>query len=195
MKFKLLFVLPLVILGIQAYGQQAVWSATGGLNFGKWKFDHKSDYNHARTGILLGATVDIAVQDEWSVESGLQYAMFGTHLKKHYEEATYKANYLVIPMLARYTFPIGISVHAGPEIGCLVSAHSILDGDGYNFKDEMKSFDLFLAIGAMYTLENGLSVGFRIHRGLTNVEDGASTSIHNRGVSLIAAYPISNIMK
>jgi hypothetical protein len=51
-----------------------------------------------------------------------------------------------------------------------------------------KKTDIFLVIGGEYTLENGLSLGLRIHHGLTNVEDGASTTIHNRAVTIMASY-------
>jgi len=195
MKLTLLFLLAFFGLAVQGNSQQPVINATGGFNMAKWRFDEKSNSNHAKAGILFGVSVDIPFREELSFETGLQYAMFGTRLKNDYEEATYKANYILLPMLARYHFSNGISLHAGPELGFLVSAKSVLDGDHYDFKDDMKSMDVFLVFGAGYTLKNELTLGLRIHHGLTNVEDGASTTIHNRSVSVIATYPIKNFIK
>jgi len=194
MKFKLLFLLPLFGMSLNGYSQQPVISATGGLNFGKWKLDEKSSHNHSRPGIILGVAVELPVQEALSLQSGLQYAMFGSHFKYNNEESTYKTNYLLMPLLGKYKFQHGISVHAGPELGFLMSAKSNLDGDHYDFKDDMKAFDVFFVLGAEYTLNNGLSVGFRIHHGLTNVENGADTSIHNRGFSLMVTYPLNELL-
>ena len=195
MKFKLLFLLPLFGMNLNGYSQQPVISVAGGLNFGKWKLDEKSDHNHSRAGILLGVAVELPVQEALSLQSGLQYAMFGSNFKYNQEESTYKTNYLLMPLLGKYKFQNGISIHAGPELGFLMSAKSNLDGDHYDFRDEMKPFDIFLALGAEYTLKSGLSLGFRIHHGLTNVENGADTSIHNRGFSLMASYPLSELLQ
>jgi len=195
MKLKLLFLLPLLGLAVQGYSQQPVISATGGFNFSKWKLEEKSNSNKTKPGIMLGASVDFPVQDEIAVQTGLQIAMFGSKFKNKYEEATYKTTYLLLPLLGKYNFGHGISAHAGPEIGFLMGANSVLDGDHYNFKDEMKKTDIFLVIGGDYTLDNGLSLGLRIHHGLTNVEDGASTTIHNRAVSIMASYPINGLIK
>lgn len=195
MKLKLLFLLPLLGLAVQGFSQEPVISITGGFNIAKWKFDEKIKANQSKLGILFGATVEIPVEDAFSAETGLQIGMFGTHLENNYEEATYKTTYLLLPMLGKYNFGHGISVHAGPEIGFLMGANSVLDGDHYNFKDEMKKTDLFLVLGGAYTLESGLSLGLRIHHGLTNVEDGASSTLHNRAVTIMASYPINNLIK
>jgi hypothetical protein len=194
MNFKLLFLLPLIGMSLKGYSQQPVISLTGGLNFGKWKLDEKSNFNHSRVGILLGVAVELEVQEALSLQSGLQYTMFGTHFKYNNDESIYKTNYLLMPLLGKYKFENGISIHAGPEIGFLMSAKSVLDGDHYDFQDDMKPFDVFFALGAEYALKSGLSFGFRIHHGLTNVENGADTAIHNRGFSLMASYPLSELL-
>lgn len=195
MKLKLLFLLPFFGLAVQGYSQQPVISVTGGFNFAKWKFDEKIKANQSKLGILFGASVDIPVQDEFSAQTGLQIGMFGTHLENSFEEATYKTTYLLIPMLGKYHFGHGISAHAGPEIGFLMGANSVLDGDHYNFKDDMKKTDILLVLGGEYEFENGLSLGLRIHHGLTNVENYGNNTLHNRAVTVMASYPINNFIK
>jgi hypothetical protein len=195
MKLKLLKLLPFLFMAVQGFSQQTIISAIGGFNFAKWQFDEKIKSNHSKLGVLFGASVDIPVQDELSAETGLQIGMFGTHLKNDFEEATYKTTYLLIPILAKYHFDNGISVHAGPEMGFLMSANSVLDGDHYSFKDDMKKTDIFLVIGGAYTLENGLTLGLRLHHGLTNVEDYGSNTLHNRAVTVMASYPLNSLIQ
>ena len=62
-----------------------------------------------------------------------------------------------------------ISVHAGPQFGILVSAKEDEDGDKEDIKDDFKTTDFGLALGAEADLPANFGVGLRYVFGLTNV--------------------------
>jgi hypothetical protein len=61
------------------------------------------------------------------------------------------------------------SVHAGPQFGILVSAKEEFDGDKPDIKEDFKTTDIGLALGAEADLPVNVGVGIRYIIGLTNV--------------------------
>ncbi len=172
-------------------------SVTGGFNIARWKLGYKSTSfeNKARLGLFGGVQAEFPFLRQITFQGEIMLAQFGANFKDGNEYAHYKTSYLLLPFLVKYHFDHGITVMAGPQIGLLLSAHSDIDGETRNFKEDMKKGDLFLVLGATYKLKSGLALGFRINHGLTNVEHGASTSLHNRGFMLTAEYRFRQSLK
>ena len=85
---------------------------------------------------------------------------------------TLALNYITVPVLVRYNFTELFSVHAGPQIGVLMSAKAKADGgDDEDMKDMMKSTDIGVAIGVGIDLPMGLNFGARFVKGFSNVLD------------------------
>ena len=115
------------------------------------------------------------------------------------KDATYdykiNTNYVNIPVLVRYNINDMFSVHAGPQFGILVSAKEEFDGDKDDIKDDFKTMDVGLAIGAEANLPvANLGVGLRYIIGLTNVlsEDGSfdDTELKNGVFQIYVTYTI-----
>lgn len=78
-------------------------------------------------------------------------------------------NYVSVPILVRYDINDMFSVHAGPQIGILMSAKEEYNGDKEDIKDDFKTTDIGLALGAEANLPLNLGVGVRYVFGITNV--------------------------
>ncbi|MDQ2655812.1 MAG: PorT family protein, partial [Bacteroidota bacterium] len=78
-----------------------------------------------------------------------------------------KANYLSIPIMIQYNPVPVFNIHAGPQIGFLLSAKA----DDEDIKDQYKGLDLGLGFGAGVNLPMGLGITARYVMGLANIMD------------------------
>jgi hypothetical protein len=84
---------------------------------------------------------------------------------------TFSVNYITVPVLLRYNFTEVFSIHAGPQIGILMSAKAKMDGEEEDVKDMLKTTDIGAAVGLGIDLPMGLNFGFRFVKGFTNIVD------------------------
>jgi len=89
-------------------------------------------------------------------------------------------NYINVPVLVKYSLPVGVFFQTGPQIGFLTSAKDKADGgESVNVKDAFKSTDFSWALGAGYLIpEVNLGFDVRYNLGLTKLGktvDGASS--------------------
>jgi hypothetical protein len=80
--------------------------------------------------------------------------------------------YLNLPIMARYNLGYNFNVHAGIQLGFLLSAKSKFnDGFTDNVKDQKKTFDFGLPIGVGYEFwDRKLSAGLRYIIPISNTE-------------------------
>lgn len=111
-----------------------------------------------------------------SYATELQYSMQGGKVKAYGEYMRTYAQYLNIPLLIRYEFIPGVSVHGGPQIGflmCMKSDYHPVTKEPYDQQTYTKAYkktDFGLALGAGY--ESGKWVfDARYYLGLANIAD------------------------
>ena len=195
MKKHLIALLGVIILSTPTFSQQTTYGFKFGFNAAKWGIGEPTATfeNKFRIGLITGFNADIPVSGPVTVQSELVYAMFGSQFSQQDEFAKYKVNYMLLPVMAKYNLDNGMSFLAGPQLGLLVSAKSNLDGEKYDFKDDMKKTDIFFVFGAEYAMHNGIALGFRYQHGLMNTEKDAEVPfIKNRGISLTATYKLKH---
>jgi opacity protein-like surface antigen len=117
----------------------------------------------ANGGFYIGGLVDFAVSENFHVQPELLYSIEGA------KDA--KLNYLRIPIMAKYYIMEGLNLQAGPEV-------AFKAGGDDGIKDQAKSLDYGLGIGAAYELESGLMFDARYNLGLANISD-AGGSVKN----------------
>jgi len=100
--------------------------------------------------------------------------------------------YLNVPLTGRYTTGNGLFFAAGVQPGFLLSAKDKEDGDSYDYRDYIKTFDLGIPLEAGYTFSNNFGVAFKFIPGVTNVNKGeyANYSDHNINFALKVFYTI-----
>ena len=168
-----------------------------------------------KPGFHLGGIVSYNEFLPVSLEAGLFFSMKGCKYDGEYADyesgtgATYNLvrikdlRYIDIPLLARYYINENLSVFAGPELAFLLSAKMRDKPEGgetevTDVKDEYKGFDFLLALGAAYTLNNGVHIQLQYDHGLSNISDyghgGQSYyTLKNRVIKLSVGIMLSKI--
>ena len=101
------------------------------------------------TGFNLGATMNISINDRFSIQPELFFSQQGYRADREIEnlEATtvQTLNYIKVPVLARYTFGEGdlrAYVNLGPYLGFMVGGRERVDIDGREVSEEEIDFDI-----------------------------------------------------
>ena len=130
------------------------------------------DYNFDTKAIVSfhgGVFVVWMFNEHLGIQPELLLSMQGSKEKDDTYDYKIITNYVNIPLLVRYNINDMFSVHAGPQFGILISAKEEYDGDKQDIKDDFKTTDIGLALGAEADLPINLGVGLRYIIGLTNV--------------------------
>jgi len=144
----------------------------------------------SRTSFHIGGMAEVMLNDEFAVQPELLYSSQGAKL----DDGTLAFNYLNLPIMGKYFVSDEFTIEAGPQFGYLLSAKLKYDSEdnggggttvdetvGRNakinqaamaetedVKDDVKSFDYGLNVGASYILENGINISLRYYLGLAN---------------------------
>lgn len=124
-----------------------------------------------KAGIVAGVEAAYQVADRWAVSAGALYSMQGYKWAGH-ENGKTNMDYINIPILANFYIIKGLAVKAGIQPGVLVSAKSKpKHGSSHDIKDNCKSFDFSVPVGASYEFHNFIAE-LRYNAGLTKVFKG-----------------------
>ncbi|MEQ8927532.1 MAG: porin family protein [Fulvivirga sp.] len=183
---KKITILSLFVLGaIYSVNAQVTVGAKAGLNFANVDTEGSTD---ARTAFHFGGFGVIMFSDNLGLQPELLYSAQG--FEQDFSGSTFEAkiNYLNVPLLVRYNINEMISLHAGPQLGFLLSAE---DEDGNEFDDNLKGTDLSFSIGGQVDLPAGFVGGVRYNLGLSDINDfdGASES-KNRVFQLYVGWKL-----
>lgn len=196
---KMLLLSAVMLLGISTVSlSQMKYGVKAGLVSANqnWDAGGFSISPDAKMGAALGVFVKFEVSEKFAVQPELLYVMKGAKLDAGIfdEEMTgdmkLKANYLSIPVIAKYYFG-GFNIQAGPTFDFLMSANSEYDGEDEDIKDELKGMDLGLAFGAGYDLPAGIGFDLRYIIGLSDIngsDDMEGVEIKNKCLMITLSY-------
>ncbi len=170
----------MMLMSIGAFAQnevgQITLKPTVGLNIATMT---KFDYKKTRPGVIAGVEAEYGVAEKFGVTAGLFYSMQG--VKQDWSEsesvanvvvsggakATYKLDYLNIPILAQYYVIPGLAVKAGIQPGFCISKKYDAEGNvtiaGQNIfsesekgkiEDGIKSFQFAIPVGLSYEYQS-----------------------------------------
>jgi hypothetical protein len=128
-----------------------------------------------RTGFAGGGLVNIGLGETFSVQPEVLYSMEGSVYKADGETATYKTDYINVPVLLQYNNPSGFYAETGPQVGFLMSAKGSYGGVSVDIKDSFKKINFSWGLGAGYKLSNGLGIGARYNLGLANIASNSDS--------------------
>ncbi|MCO5240417.1 MAG: PorT family protein [Chitinophagaceae bacterium] len=167
---------------------QVKFGIKAGVNFSTLSGDDAKIENLSpkfRIGIAGGGLVNIGLNEMFSLQPELLYSMEGCTYKQSGEKATYKTDYVNIPVLIQYNNPSGFYAETGPQIGFLTSAKIGYNGNSVDIKDGFKTINFSWGLGAGYKLSNGLGIGARYNLGITKIADsGANIKVGGFHVGL-----------
>jgi hypothetical protein len=187
---KILFILVTVFTFSFVNAQDMSFGIKAGLNYGANKTSD-SDFNDQFDPILVfhfGAYGEFSLSDKFSLQPELLYTTSGADFKSYStiggeitSDLKYRLNYLNIPITAKYYVVDNLSLEVGPYIGFLLSATEdgslksgdivLLEADKIDKKENYKSTDFGMGLGAGYKLDNGLSFSLRYNLSLMDIND------------------------
>lgn len=173
-----------------AQGPEVKFGAKAGLNLANMSGD--DDDSSIKIGFHVGGMAEIGLTDKLAVQPELLYSGQGAK----FPNGKLALNYLALPVLVKYGLAENFSLEAGPQFGFLLSAKSKTDIDDApgmvdafddgevtvyaaqtrtnDLKDNFKSFDLGVALGANYRLNNAINLNARYIMGLSNTPKDSS---------------------
>lgn len=192
---KLLLLAVFTVVGFAStQAQEVKFGVKAGVNFATIVGDDVEEAD-MKTGLHIGGFAEIMLSERFSLQPELLYSMKGA--KSEYSETvtvmgqtytaeekeTLKLNYISLPIMAKFYISDAFTVHAGPQIGLLVSAEGEYEqtytengvtetmSATADVKDQLSSLDFGLALGLGYQLDMGLFFDARYNLGLSNIND------------------------
>jgi opacity protein-like surface antigen len=163
---KIVLLAAAFVVSVSAVSAQDFqWGAKAGLNLANIS---DVDDSKMRPGFHAGVFAEKVISPFFGVQAELLYSQMGMKSKVAGETNTSKADYLVLPVLAKLYVLEGLSVDLGPQFGYMISA-KINDKKVYDDVD--KKFDVSAAMGLSYKICDRFDVSARYNLGLTSVED------------------------
>ena len=174
----------IIIIGIgvfsQAHAQMPQFGIKAGLNLSNMSVDGADDSN-ILPGFHVGAFTSVPIgTSAFSVQPELLYSTKG--MKAEYTEsvtgeATYRLNYIDIPVYLVYNLARDFNFHAGPYVGFLLNAHTEFDSEVVDFleitsedEDYFNSITVGLSAGLGFSLMK-FDLGFNYSFGFIPVAD------------------------
>jgi hypothetical protein len=155
-------------------------------------------YTDNKIGMYGGVAVGIPLKKAFSLQTELYYSQQGGKLDVMMtddmgrdlgrEKIAYNLNYINLPVLVRYQFPVGFFAETGLQAGLRVSARVKGSTISANAKDAYESFDLSWPVSIGYQLKNGFGANLRYNLGLTNVLKSDLSKPHNSVAQLGIFY-------
>ena len=180
---KLALVLFVGLSFTTAANAQLAFGVKAGANFSSIS---GSDAQGAKTlvGFNGGAYLGLGLGHGLSLQPELVYSLQGYKADDgNGGTATQTENYLNIPVLLKYRFPMGLFIETGPQLGFLMSAKGKEGGVSVSDKDFFKSTDVSWALGAGFHIPTTkLAVDARYNFGLTSIaadQSGQSFTVKN----------------
>ncbi len=153
-----------------------------GLSLANWSGASIDEEFTSRTGFAAGVYLGLKISEGFSLQPEILYVQKGTKIADSDSKVVFRADYLEIPILAKYAFSLSpdvrIFVFAGPAIALKVSGKLFVEVDDFSDSydlEELKSTDIGLAFGGGIEIPLGalrLSADLRYTLGLTNIYEG-----------------------
>lgn len=198
-KFTVFFVaLAVSTFSFSAFGQGApkpIFGAKGGLNFAN--ITGESD-NKMKTAFHAGVYSEVFFDYFLMAQAELLVSYQG-HAPVDDTAFASSLNlwYINLPIMARYNLGYNLNVHAGIQLGFLLSAKIKVNEDGvdpFNVKDQTKGFDFGLPIGVGYEFwDRKMAVTARYIIPISNISQDAALTRKNSVIQLSLGFKLMTV--
>ncbi|WP_221412604.1 porin family protein [Fulvivirga lutimaris] len=181
---QLLILACLITLSFKPILAQYNYGIKGGLNLTNNVVNQQSTINDSKykPGIHFGFFASADVTENIDLQAELLYSGKGYRFVEtaFSESGNLRLNYLNLPLLVGYKATDVIRLSIGPEMGYLISATTKFGSDKIDVGDKWDNkFDIGIAAGLDYTLNEKIFTGIRYSHGLTSVIRNAYISDNN----------------
>lgn len=187
---KLFLVVILAAITFGASAQGFSWGIKAGMNISNIGGKDTED-NKNKIGYFAGLAAEYAFSDKWSIAPEVIYSAQGLKMKENDVTATFKGDYINIPIFAKYYITEKWSVGLGPQFAFNVSAKVKAKVEGVTATEKIdsdlyNSFDFGMGIATSYKITDHLYVDARYNYGFTKVIKEAKN--YNRVFQLGVGY-------
>jgi hypothetical protein len=190
--------LVLVLSGVSQ--AQVGFGVKGGVNFANVGGTDAPPNSKTLTGFAAGGYLEISLPLLFTIQPEILYSQKGTTYDENFfgtnVKLTAKLNYLEIPVLVKYSFPVPVvkpSLYAGPAMGILLSAKATAEAAGQSQEEDIKSettsTDFGLVVGASANIAI-ITVDVRYTLGLTSLDKNGTTKGYNRVFGIMIGIPL-----
>lgn len=206
---KKITILSLVFITLLSIQTQAQISIVPKLGYNITSFDTNNDAASATSGFQLGAMLDYAVSDHFSIQPSLMFSRKGAKFKNdvtannginEIEKTVVRISYLEIPVLATVKGTLeGVKVYAGvgPYAGVAIGGkNDATFEDGTSVETDLeigagtaqiKTWDLGFRFGAGVEIYN-LQIGVDYDLGLRNLSNDQNLNNKSRTFGITVGY-------
>lgn len=140
-------------------------------------------------GFMAGVeTRIISFSNQAFIRGGLGFSLQGAGYEESTVSGSVRLSYLNLPVLFTYKGKGKIFGEVGLQPGFLLSAKDKYDGESYDYKDHVNSFELGLPLGVGYAVNDKIHLGIRFTYGLTNLSSSGHGTDHNYLIVGMLAY-------
>ena len=181
------------------YSQNLSYGVKAGIDFANWGGEDVKDSDlDINPGFLIGGFVEAPLTKSLELESGLFLATKGFRGNDAFEGMDLKIRstsyYLDLPVMAKYSFPAGFNLFAGPQFSYLLNNKWTWEFDGEKESEwdteGANRFDLGLVAGTGYRFQNGLSINANYDLGLSKLGKDDSSKVYNRVIKVSVGYTL-----
>lgn len=188
MKFYSMMTIVAILFSVIANAQHVNFGIKGGLNLYKISNYENSKYD-TKPGVHFGILGHIHLNHSIAVQPELVYSSQGAKYRAGGTNYRLNLGYINAPVMLQYMFANGFRLEAGPQLGFLINAKSVVNNKSVDVKSGYKSVDVGAGIGAGYFKQSiGLGAGLRYNIGLSNINESNSVKTTNQGFQLSVFY-------
>jgi len=150
----------------------------------------------ALVGFHVGAFLGFKFGEVFSLDPEVQFSSEGAKIKNAGNDENFKLYYINVPVMAKFRFPGGFYIEAGPQVGFKASE----DVPNSTINTFAKNLDLAVAGGIGYHSPIGLGIGARYIAGVSKVGDfdaseGINPDFKNSTIQVSLFYTLFNNKK
>ncbi len=178
---KIFVMLTVALIGLSAMAQPRFGLKVGFDLTNLWGKDIK---HGVRPNYQVGALMEYKFNDRIGISPEVVFASQGGKFDILGVKTKYTLNYINVPVLLKFYATEDFSIDFGPQVGFNVYSHLITEPAGVkvdtNIKDDVKTVDFGLGLGATYNLTENAFVQARYTLGLTKIsKDGSDVKNGN----------------
>lgn len=152
-----------------------------GIGFANYYSGDAGSENKSITDVNFGVSGDYYFNNRWSLRSALMYQVMGSRIGGFEDQLSY----ITVPLNANWHFGSTRKWHLnfGPSVSFLTKAETTIEGETFDVKDDVESFQIGLSYGIGYKFEVtpkfGIDISYNENLGLTDVPKSNEFSFKN----------------
>ena len=188
-------ILALVVLTTTFYVSDAQirFGLKAGASFYNFGGDDAEDLDlDSKISFNAGGMVNIPISENFSFNPEVIFNGEGAKMEEGDDRVNYNLGYINVPLLLQFNSTSGFYAEFGPQVGFLMSAKLDQKMGGVesdtDIKDNFKSTNFSVALGAGYRMTNGFGIGARYNLGLSNILEADDTDLKTRGFQVGVSF-------